>query len=91
MLCPVDYLTQPYCHNSLKSLNSFPVSPLVLFRRTSRLTALETGVGVGNETLPRRGFKTWQAILDTIEPPQAREPLPKPKHHEPPRGSRRRR
>jgi hypothetical protein len=26
----VDCLTQPYCHNSLKSLNSFPVSLLVI-------------------------------------------------------------
>lgn len=37
-------------------------------------------------------IRTLQAILDRIEPPAAREPLPPRKHYEPPRaGARRRR
>jgi hypothetical protein len=48
MLCPVDCLTQPYCHNSLKSLNSFPVSLLDprnfgVIRATPRATAAPVG------------------------------------------------
>ena len=33
----------------------------------------------------------WQAILDKIEPPPVREPLPPPKVFAPPRAGRRRR
>jgi hypothetical protein len=35
--------------------------------------------------------QTWHAILDEIEPPPVREPLPPPKVYEPPRAGRRRR
>jgi len=35
--------------------------------------------------------KTWQAILDTIEPPRVREPLPEPNVYAAPRAGRRRR
>jgi len=35
--------------------------------------------------------KTWQAILEKIEPQPVREPLPPPRHYAPPRAGRRRR
>jgi len=33
----------------------------------------------------------WQSILDKIEPPRVREPVPLPKVYKPPRAGRRRR